>query len=642
MIAPLFVVAVVCMVIGHIFKIKRWGLFISVYEEPSEANLLNAMTIGHTANAICPIRIGDIIRICWAGRGLKNGQSLSLATVVADLYVDLITVGAMFFGLSLIGKGGEKLQEMSMFYGQAFLAIIPLTIFSILCRKTIKRIIRAVASIFNEKLELKILYVSYLCIASLKDIVRKINRAKFVMLSIGIWLFYVLSYVIFAEAVQRYGFYYSTSDVFTELFSGLSLYHIEKDLVLFWSAYLLLPLAICWFISMILKLREKGKITEGRLALPQMNHSDRLAFLKTYYEDEKREHIQAYLDINKDVTVVEDNSAGSNASTVLVMNSDGEMFYRKYAFDQDGFKLKEQIDWIENHQADIALPVVVAQKTESNYTTYDMHSYVRAVGLFRCIHTMPVEYSWGVLERVLHDISTGLHQKNIRNAPINVVRNYIKTKISKNISTIINEDKFIRGLEQYDCIVVNGHSFKTLKFYENALSEEHLLEIFKDDIYSDIHGDLTIENIVCVGDDTEIDSDEYEGKVKPHNYYIIDPNTGNVHDSPFLDYAKLLQSLHGCYEFLMMVSKVEINSNKVSFLMINSENYKKVYEKYRDYLYQIFNSKQIVSIYYHEVVHWLRLMPYKIRKNEKLAVVFYAGLLAVLNDTWELENEEKK
>ena len=39
-----------------------------------------------------------------------------------------------------------------------------------------------------------------------------------------------------------------------------------------------------------------------------------------------------------------------------------------------------------------------------------------------------------------------------------------------------------------------------------------------------------------------------------------------------------------------------------------------------------------------EYVHWLRLMPYKIRKDKKLAAVFYAGLLYVLKDLREMGN----
>lgn len=159
---------------------------------------------------------------------------------------------------------------------------------------------------------------------------------------------------------------------------------------------------------------------------------------------------------------------------------------------------------------------------------------------------------------------------------------------------------------------------------------------------ADIHGDLTIENIVCLSDHSDINITDYQGKILPQDYYFIDPNTGNVHDSPFLDYGKLLQSLHGNYEFLMMVHDVQIDGNHVSFMMTKSENYGKIYKRFRQYLLEHFSDRDILSIYYHEVVHWLRLMPYKIRKNEKLAVVFYTGLLTVLKDVWEMEHAEKE
>ena len=47
-----------------------------------------------------------------------------------------------------------------------------------------------------------------------------------------------------------------------------------------------------------------------------------------------------------------------------------------------------------------------------------------------------------------------------------------------------------------------------------------------------------IENIICT---RNADGED--------DFYIIDPNTGNVHDSSNLDYGKLLQSIHGGYEF---------------------------------------------------------------------------------------------
>lgn len=65
-----------------------------------------------------------------------------------------------------------------------------------------------------------------------------------------------------------------------------------------------------------------------------------------------------------------------------------------------------------------------------------------------------------------------------------------------------------------------------------------------------------------------------------------------------------------------------------------------MYTEYKKYLQSKFSREEVLSIYYHEIIHWLRLMPYKIRKNEKLAVVFYTGLLQVLADVWEMENEK--
>ncbi len=49
-------------------------------------------------------------------------------------------------------------------------------------------------------------------------------------------------------------------------------------------------------------------------------------------------------------------------------------------------------------------------------------------------------------------------------------------------------------------------------------------------------------------------------------------------------------------------------------------------------------------IFFHEIIHWLRLMPYKIEKDPKRAPMFYAGLVIVVNDvinTYEEKENEK-
>lgn len=639
--AVLFFIAVIFMVIGHIFRVKRWELFISIYEKPSEATLLNSLSIGHIINAVLPVRLGHAVRVFWSGRKLKIGYSGALATVAIETYIDVLTVGIMFLGLSLLGRGGVRLQHVAHVYMFLLTVLLPLTAITTVFRKQAKKIVRTAASFFNERIEFLILYVTYLFIAFIKDIFQSINKKRFFLFTGVMWGGYIFSYAVFAEMVEKCGYGYSTSDILTELFSLAGAHYIEAGAMPLWILYLLLPSAICWAVSFIpARNIDFEEITHYRNTLPQMNASDRLAFLKTYYAEENREHIKAYLAINQDVTVVRDNSAGSNASTVLIMKENGAMFYRKYAFDDDGEKLQDQIDWIENHQPDIPLPAIVEKRREGNCVMYDMCSYMGAVGLFRYIHTMPLTDSWEIIQHALDDLGQGLYARNQRRADAAAIQAYIDAKVCKNLFFIRKKaGKYIRGLEQYESIYVNGKKLYTLGRYLSMLASANLMDVFSKDVYADIHGDLTIENIICLSDDQEIDKQDYEGKVLPENYYFIDPNTGNLHDSPFLDYGKLLQSLHGGYEFLMGVTSVSIRQDQVNFMMTQSEKYRELYLKYRQYLYSHFTMPQVRSIYYHEIVHWLRLMPYKVRKNEKLAVVFYTGLLATLADVWEMDHE---
>ncbi len=53
--------------------------------------------------------------------------------------------------------------------------------------------------------------------------------------------------------------------------------------------------------------------------------------------------------MNRDITILQDYSAGSNATTMLCMDKQST-FYRKYAFGKDGAKLAEQLDWLRAQQ----------------------------------------------------------------------------------------------------------------------------------------------------------------------------------------------------------------------------------------------------------------------------------------------------
>ena len=68
----LMMIAIGLMLVGHIYKVKRWGLYINVYEKPAEGNLLGALAVGHVINTIIPVRIGDVFRVFISGKKMNH------------------------------------------------------------------------------------------------------------------------------------------------------------------------------------------------------------------------------------------------------------------------------------------------------------------------------------------------------------------------------------------------------------------------------------------------------------------------------------------------------------------------------------------------------------------------------------------
>ena len=94
----------------------------------------------------------------------------------------------------------------------------------------------------------------------------------------------------------------------------------------------------------------------------------------------------------------------------------------------------------------------------------------------------------------------------------------------------------------------------------------------------------------------------------------------------------------------MKTYDVSLEENKINFLFTKSHTYVYFYEKLNEYMSSQFSREQVKSIYFHEIIHWLRLMPYKIRKDSDRVLIFYSGLLMVLSDVIEMygDDNEKK
>ena len=86
----------------------------------------------------------------------------------------------------------------------------------------------------------------------------------------------------------------------------------------------------------------------------------------------------------------------------------------------------------------------------------------------------------------------------------------------------------------------------------------------------------------------------------------------------------------------MTTPRVAVQDNRIDFQLTRSAAYDALLAAVMEDLSARYPREQVESILMHEVIHWLRLMPYKLNKDRKRAAMFYAGLVMVAYDMSDL------
>ncbi|MGN0982531.1 MAG: lysylphosphatidylglycerol synthase transmembrane domain-containing protein [Candidatus Limivicinus sp.] len=628
----LFACSIILLMAGHTLRLTRWSSFIKTYEHPPAGALLRSMALGYALNFFVPFKLGDILRAYYSGKRMKNGVGFSLATVILDRFLDVLVVAILFAALALTNVGMASVRESARFYYILAVAVLALLLAANLFSSALKRVALKVCSVFNDRIKLKGERFFWTLINTFRDI-KRVNIVGILAETAGMWSFYIGSYALFAAFMQRLGSDYSLVEIILSLFSRASLdlsaltvaasrsARLNEQLWL--AAYTLLP-SVIMFVATLTKAFTTAEKTSGAddgeylKILPQLDEKDQLRFLDEYFSANSPQLMRKISELNREVSIVRDCSSGSNASTLLCIDS-REMFYRKYAFGADGNKLAQQLDWLVQHSGKLPLCEIIRSVQDSDYCCYDMRYRGDASGMFQYIHSHPIQDGKRVLLSVLECVREKLYVIHVRPADLSHINAYISAKVTDNLNTIMTS-RVLAELLKYDTLTINHREYSNLPKLAGMFEPEYLSSVFSGDTYCDIHGDMTIENIICTGNDG--------------GFYLIDPNPGNIHESSFLDYAKLLQSLHGGYEFMVKTSSVSISGNNIDFVYTRSAAYDQLCSFLIAYLEAHFTPQEVKSIFYHELVHWLRLMPYKLRKDARRAPIFYAGLVMAANDVY--------
>lgn len=634
----MFIAAILIICLAHIVRVMRWELLIGTYEKPSGKKLMKALSLGYFINFFIPFKLGDVIRALYAGKSMKNGRGFSLATVIVERCIDVISVGVIFGTVYFLDKGMSSLYSEITYYAVLGIFVLFVLIVLFITRNLVKRIIGCLAALFNTVLEEKILRFMWALIWGFKDIILKISKPLIIFETIIMWGLYITSYRIFAFALSKILGSVSFLDVFVKLFSKNTLassgFSLSRETMYYW-VFLLVPSIVLFLIVKIIELlnfkideiikifevfKDKIIIANNNYKtnlIPQTELEERRKFLKFYFSGKDKEYIEDYLRINRNIMILRDFSAGSRATTILCTDG-SENFYRKYAFSDDAAKLSMQIKWIETFKDVLKLPKIIKKDITEVSCFYDMPYMAGNVTMFDYVHTNDKTGAWKLIEQIISDLEKSVYTLNFKECDsAETIESYIEEKIVKNIEKIIGA-KVLKDIVKYEYIYINGTKYRNISSFKKYFDKGYLLKLFSKDPISDIHGDLTAENIICTNEDSL--------------YYVIDPNTGNIHNTKFIDLAKLLQSFHGGYEFYKRCFEAQLNENAINYSYIKSDVYTYMNDMLKEYLIKKYNKKQLESIYMHEIVNWLRLLPYQIDKGNGL--LFYAGLIIILNDVY--------
>ena len=616
---PVFGAAVSVLLCAHIVRAIRHSFLFAREELPERFGLLLALSVSYALNAILPLRIGEVVRALFIAVRLRLRLPYVLATVVAERFADIVAVAliATLLGFTTTASSLELLRAAALLAGAACI----ITGGAVLVERSarVRRAVWGVASVFNDAIRLGIAEFVWTVASFVTG--DRLRSARFIIATVGMWTLYLTAYGLFATALGT-----SLAEVsllllgaplrplIEEILSG-GLSRTTLALVLFTSV----PVGVVILYGIIRHRKEiessLGFVKRFGLVPAELSHisigrrfrnsSDYAALMAAHFSA-SRQIVSAFAGEGMEDVIVHRILPGGSDAVTAVVEVAGTLSIRKLATGDAGRKLSIQVAWLREHASALPLPPVIADSWYGERFHYDMPYAVTASDFYDVIHTSAIDGS----RNVLHEIVDEMARFHVRNgsgrAADAVIDRYLELKVRANAHSV---REYARGMLEQE-YTINGDGYR-LSDWDCLLDMTWLREQVRSREIAVIHGDLTIENII----------------VSPQHarrWYLIDPNPSNIFDTPLIDWAKLMQSLHLGYEGLNRGGVPTLTGNALRLPFTRSSAYADLHRHLATLLAARLTPDQLREVAFHELVNYLRLIPYRIRQTPQRAMAFFA------------------
>jgi hypothetical protein len=614
-----FGAAVSVLLAAHVVRAIRHSYLFAREDLPERFALLVGLSVSYALNALIPFRIGEAVRALFIAARLRLRLPYVLATVVAERFADLPAVALIALGLVVAGADGSStLLPLAALLAGAALAIAGA---ALLVRRSdvVRHFVWRGASVFNDSIRLGIVELIWTASSYLAN--GPLLSRRFFAATVVMWSLYLSSYWLFAKALGSSLARVSVlllgsplKPLVGEILAG-GVSRTSLALVLFTTV----PVVVVLLYGFVRQRREirrsldfvrrfglVGAETSHSPVARRFRHSDDYATLMAAQFTATRKIVSAFAGEGMEDVIVHRILPGGSDAVTAVVETGGALSIRKLATADAGRKLSVQVSWLREHASSLPLPEVLSEQWRGERFHYDMPYELSARDFYDVVHTSPIESSKQVLQSIVEEMARFHTRHRGPDATDHVVDEYLERKVCANAADVL---VFARGLVPQD-YTINGDGHRLSEW--DCLSDmEWLRRQVPSRYLSAIHGDLTIEKIIA--------SPRHEQR-----WYLIDPNPVNIFDSPLIDWAKLMQSLNLGYETMNRASAPAFNGSDLRLVLARSNAYAQLHDQLCALLCALLGPEAMREIAFHEIVNYLRLLPYRLRHAPGQGLTFFA------------------
>lgn len=306
---------------------------------------------------------------------------------------------------------------------------------------------------------------------------------------------------------------------------------------------------------------------------------------------------------------------GSDCLTIRLSHPTAGTIVRKIGAGRRAKKLQAQYDWLRDREGDEHVPRTLGYQHSEYLFSYDME-FVEGLPLQRFLQNATEDEAQSAVENLLKWVHERLHASASHMESLQAADRYLREKLQDKVEAAIICLPVLRQINSAEFVTIDGRRQPGFRLLLQKIKEDQLLRRELSTFHhATLHGDLTVENCVWKSGGVVV---------------AFDPNDENYISDPIVDYAKLLQSFDGHYEYLSVVDKVDVTPTSISFLRPENLRYQRLSRVIREFIKHSAPSSQSDLLDLHIAIHFARLLPYKALQNVQLLPVYYAQMLAFL------------